>query len=240
MHFIAVPFLSLLIAFALSAAPASAATAGSACPAGDADCREFERLAETDQFDRLVETVRPGKKYSEAARSLVGRAYLMLAGRETNTSEQEEQFCLKALEYGATSAYMGLYFIHAGTDEEKALSYLRQYVATQPKDSVPYVILGEEELRKNNAAMAVAYLREARKTARGRSVNLEWLLFQASYLSGDFPGAADSLASSLAQGKTRDDVDRLIAADRRFAGMDRRPELGKVLSPAETKTVPSR
>lgn len=199
----------------------------SSCPAGDAACSSFAKLADAEQYEKIVEQIDLKATYSPEARRIIGQAYLMLAGRETNTPEQEEQFCLKALEYGATSAYMGLYFIHAAKDETKALGFLRQYVATQPKDSVPYVILGESELEKNNAAAAAEYLHTAKKVARGKSANLDWLLFQASYLTGDFATASAMLDSSLSQGKTSDEVKALAASDKRFADMHKRHELKK-------------
>jgi hypothetical protein len=140
-----------------------------ACAKNDTACREFAKLSGAEQFEQLVAQVNPKRAYSEGARRYIGEAYLMLAGREANTPEQEEQFCLKALEYGATPAYMGLYFIHAATDTEKALGYLKRYVATKPQDSVPYVILGEAELEKRNYSAASEYLTEAKKVSHGRS-----------------------------------------------------------------------
>lgn len=195
-----------------------------ACGKNDTACREFTKLAEAEQYDKLISKVDPKQKYSDEARKQIGQAYLMVAGRETNTPEQEEQFCLKALEYGATSAYMGLYFIHAGSDTEKALGYLKQYVATKPQDSVPYVLLGEAELEKRNYSVAADLLSEAKKVAHGRSSNLGWLLFQATYLKGDYVKAATLLDESFAHGKTVGDLKSLISADPRFSEIGKRPE----------------
>lgn len=231
------PFTAVAIAavfFVISGPGTVLSAAKSACPPGDAACRSFEKLADAEQHEKIVEQIDRNATYSPEARRIIGQAYLMLAGRETNTPEQEEQFCLKALEYGATSAYMGLYFIHAGTDEAKALGFLRQYVATQPKDSVPYVLLGESELGKNNASAAVNYLQEAKKVARGKSANLDWLLFQASYLTGDFAAASAMLDSSLSQGKTPDEVKALTVSDKRFSDMLQRSEFKKFITPEGT------
>jgi len=193
------------------------------CEKKDTVCKEFSRLAETEQYDKIIGALDAKKTYSDASRSIIGQAYLMVAGRETNTPEQEEQFCRKALEYGATSAYMGLYFIYAAKDPEAALGYLKQYIATQPKDSVPYVILGEAELEKKNYQAANAYLREAKKVARGYSSNLEWLSFQAGYLTGDYAYAGARLESAMKKPEYEKEL-RALASDPRFSGMEKRPE----------------
>jgi hypothetical protein len=135
-----------MASFIIMAAPAESPAAGNApCGEKDAVCLEFAGLYEAEQYDKIIGAIDTKKNYSDASRSIIGQAYLMIAGRETNTPEQEEQFCRKALEYGSTSAYMGLYFIFASKDAETALGFLKQYIATKPKDSVPYVILGEAE-----------------------------------------------------------------------------------------------
>lgn len=196
------------------------------CSTKDAACREFAKLAEAGQFEKLVARVDARKVYSGDSMALIGQAFLMLAGKEGNTPQQEEQFCLKALEYGATSAYMGLYFIHAGQDDEKALGYLKLYVATNPKDSVPFALLGEAEMNKKDYAASYDYLREAKKVARGTSVNTDWLLFQASYLTGDYHTASAMLDSSFSQGKTVGDLKSLVS-DPRFSDMGKRQQFRK-------------
>jgi tetratricopeptide (TPR) repeat protein len=195
----------------------------SPCSAQDVACKEFSTLAATEQFDKIIGKVDATMTYSPAARSYIGQAYLMIAGRENNTPEQEEQFCLKALEYGATSAYMGLYFIHAGQNEEKALGFLKQYIATQPKDSVPYVLLGQVEMDKGNYVAANAFLRQARSVARGHSANLDWMLFQVNYLLGDFAYASAMFDSALTQGQFVNEL-KSLSADPRFADLSLRPE----------------
>ena len=204
-------------------APSVIIAAENKCPEKDGPCREFARLAETEQYDKIIGAIDAKKSYSDAARSIIGQAYLMIAGRETNTPEQEEQFCRKALEYGSTSAYMGLYFIYAPKDAEAALGFLKQYIATKPKDSVPYVILGEAELEKKNYQTADAYLREAKKVARGHSFKLEWLSFQAGYLTGDYAYAGAMLESVMKKPEYEKEL-RALALDPRFSGMEKRPE----------------
>lgn len=201
----------------------SLAAGNTPCDEKDALCAAFFKLAEAEQYDKLIETVDPKKTYSEASRNIIGQAYLMIAGRETNTPEQEELFCRKALEYGSTSAYMGLYFIYAAKDTEAALGFLKQYIATKPRDSVPYVILGEAELERKNYQSADAYLREARKVARGHSANLEWLSFQAGYLTGDYAYAGARLERVMKKPEYEKEL-RALAADPRFSGMEKRPE----------------
>jgi tetratricopeptide (TPR) repeat protein len=198
----------------------------SPCSAQDAACKEFSTLAAAEQFDKIIGKADATKTYSPAARSYIGQAYLMIAGRENNTSAQEEQFCLKALEYGATSAYMGLYFIHAGQNEEKALGFLKQYIATQPRDSVPYVLLGQAEMDKKNYAAANAFLRQARSVSRGHSANLDWMLFQVNYLLGDFAYASAMIDSALTQDQFANEL-KSLSADPRFAGLSLRPEFRK-------------
>ncbi len=196
------------------------------CAEQDAACREIAKLSAADQFDKVLEMVDGKKTYSEASRSYIGQAYLMLAGKQVNTPGQEELFCLKALEYGVTSAYMGLYFINAGQDTEKALGFLKQYVATKPKDSVPYVLLGEAEMNKGNYKAADEYLREAKSVARGHSTNLDWMLFQVNYLLGDLTYASTMLDGALTQGQFVNEL-KTLAADPRFADLGRRPEFRK-------------
>jgi len=221
-HFIGIMLASFLVISAQSGAMA----AESPCPVNDGVCKEFSALAGAEHYDKIIEKVDPKKTYSEAARAYIGRAYLMLAGRDTNTPAQEEQYCLKALEYGATSAYMGLYFIHAGQNEEKALGYLKQYIATKPRDSVPYVLLGQAEMDKENYAAANELLREAKAVARGHSANLDWMLFQVNYLLGDFAYASAVLDSALSQGQFINEL-RSLSADPRFVDISIRPEFRK-------------
>jgi tetratricopeptide (TPR) repeat protein len=221
-HFVGVIMAVVLIISGRSGAIA----AESPCSEKDTACMEFSTLSAAEQFDKIIEKVDAKKTYSEAARSYIGRAYLMLAGRETNTPAQEEQFCLKALEYGATSAYMGLYFIHAGQNEEKALGFLRQYIATKPKDTVPYVILGQVEMDKGNYAAANELLREAKSVARGHSTNLAWMLFQVNYLLGNFAYASAMLDDAMTQGQFVNEL-RSLSADPRFSDLSVRPEFKK-------------
>lgn len=218
-HFIGI----IMAAGIVISGQSSALATESPCSAQDAACKEFSTLAAAEQYDKIIGKADAAKTYSPAARSYIGQAYLMIAGRENNTPEQEEQFCLKALEYGATSAYMGLYFIHAGRNEEKALGFLRQYIATQPKDSVPYVLLGQAEMDKENYVAANEFLRQARSVARGHSANLDWMLFQANYLLGDYAYASAMLDSALTQDQFAKEL-KSLSADPRFAGFSLRPE----------------
>ncbi len=203
-----------------------AGATGSACPEKDTTCSDLATLAGAEQYDKIIERAAGQKTYSDAAQAIIGQAYLMMAGKESNTPEQEEQFCLKALEYGATSAYMGLYFIHAGQDMEKALGFLKQYIMTRPKDSVPYVLLGEAEMEKKNYEDANLYLREAKKIARGHSTNVDWMLFQVNYLLGDFSYASAMLDGALAHGQFVNEL-KTLAADPRYSDISRRPEFRK-------------
>jgi tetratricopeptide (TPR) repeat protein len=220
-------FIGIIIAVGIIISGQSIAMATECpCSAKDAACKEFSTLAAAEQFDKIIGMVDATKTYSPAARSFIGQAYLMIAGRENNTPAQEEQFCLKALEYGANSAYMGLYFIHAGQNEEKALGFLKQYIATQPKDSVPYVLLGQAEMDKENYVAANEFLRQARSVARGHSANLDWMLFQVNYLLGDFAYASAMLDSALTQDQFANEL-KSLSADPRFAGLSLRPEFRK-------------
>jgi tetratricopeptide (TPR) repeat protein len=217
-----------LLAFVLIIAGTSVGIAGTkACGGKDPVCKKFAELAAAGQFAKIVGKVNPYQTYSAAAMDLIGQAYLMMAGRENNTHEQKDKFCVKALEYGATSAYLDLYYLHAGTDAQKALRYLKQYVATKPQDSALYTLLGETEFNKGNYAGAQQYLQEAKKVARGSSVNLDWLLFKASYLSGDYKMASAMLDSSLGQGKTFGDIKALVTSDSRFSEMSSRSDFRK-------------
>jgi tetratricopeptide (TPR) repeat protein len=183
-------------------------------------------LAAAEQFDKIIDKVEATATYSSEARDLIGQAYLILAGKEGNSPAQEEYYCLKALEYGATSAYIGLYFIHAGQNEEKALGFLKQYIDSKPRDSVPYVLLGQAEMDKGNYKAANEYLREAKSVARGHSTNVDWMLFQVNYLLGDFAYASAILDGALTRGQFVNEL-RSLSTDPRFADLSLRPEFRK-------------
>lgn len=197
------------------------------CAKKDAVCREFESLSAAGKYQAIIDKVNPKRDYSDAARALIGSAYLMAAGREGNTPQQEEQLCLKALEYGAASAYMSLYFLHSRTDEAKAAGFLKRYVETKPQDAAPYVLLGEAEYRQGNYAGARNYLHEARKVSREASGELDWLLFKASYLAGDRAQASAMLDSAFASGKTSGDLKALVVSDTRFSELGKQYEFRK-------------
>jgi tetratricopeptide (TPR) repeat protein len=196
------------------------------CPAKDSVCKEFAKLTNAGQFEKLIAQVDAAKTYSRDSQDMIGQAYLLLAGKEGNTPEQEEQLCRKALEYGATSAYMGLYFLYSGTNTEAALGFLKQYIAAGAPDAVPYVLLGEAEMDKENYAAANAYFREAKKMSRGVPRDLDWALFKTSYLTGDYHTASTMLNSAFSQGKTVGDLKALVV-DQRFSDMGKRMEFKK-------------
>lgn len=230
-----IAFLALL--FVPSLAPAATAFAPD-CGNSDRACKNFQQLLMDEKFGEIASKADPNAKYSEDARYYIGKAYLGLAGREENTPEQEEAFCRKALEYGQTQAYMGLYFLSAQTDPKKALDYLREYVATKPGDPVPYVLLGESELEKGNYREADALLRESKKVGKARSARVDWLLFQANYLAENYAPASEMLEAALQQGKFDRELRELLA-DKRFDGIEKRPEFSKhkrVLIEAKTKS----
>lgn len=199
----------------------------SECTKKDAACREFAVLSASGKHQTIIDKVNPKRSYSDEARALIGNAYLMAAGREGNTPQQEEQLCLKAIEYGATSAYMGLYFIYAKTDPAKANKFLKQYVETKPQDAAPYMILGEADYKQGQYKSAKEYLYNARKVSRGKSGDLDWFLFKASYLSGDYSVASMMLDSSFSQGKTAGDLKSLVSSDSRFADVGKQYEFRK-------------
>ncbi|OGW48080.1 MAG: hypothetical protein A2078_03800 [Nitrospirae bacterium GWC2_57_9] len=203
---------------------------GSRCKATDKVCRDFEALADAEQFEAIAGKVDKSEKYSQGSRHYIGRAYLALAASENNTPQQEEAFCRKALEFGASQAYMGLYFIHVQKNEEQALGYLREYVKTKPADSVPYVILGESELGKKNYHLADAYLREAKRLSRANSPGVDWMLFQANYLLGNYQYASEVLDRALKNGNGRFEQElRMLSSDARFQGIAKRPEFRNMI-----------
>ena len=206
--------------------PECISSQSSPCIKSDTVCMEFEQLAKAGQFDAIIQKIDAAVQYSEGARHFIGMAYLALAGREETTPEQEEAYCRKALEYGSNQAYMGLYFIHAQKDQEKALGFLRQYVETKPVDSVPYVILGETELEKKNYKLADTYLRESKKVARARSTRVDWMLFQVNYILGNDQFAGEMLESALTNRKFEEEL-KALAADTSFQGIEKRPEFRK-------------
>lgn len=229
---------SLCVMLVLSLSGYSDIFAGtSACAKSDAVCREFAALSAAGRHQIIIDKVNPKRPYSDAARALIGNAYLMAAGQEGITQQQEEQLCLKALEYGATSAYMGLYFIHAKTDTAKANGFLKQFVETKPQDAAPYVLLGESDFKQGNYKSAKEYLHEAKKVSRGKSADLDWFLFKASYLAGDLSMASMMLDSAFSQGKTAGDLKALVSSDNRFAGMGKQYEFRKFFKILNGTTV---
>lgn len=216
----------LLLAFILAPGIARAASWAPDCKASDEPCATFQKQLWDGKFEAIVAAIAPDTKYSDEARYYIGKAYLGLAGKEGNTPGQEEAYCRKALEYGQTQAYMGLYFLTADTDPGKALGYLREYVATKPGDAVPYVILGESELEKGNYREADALLRESKKVGKARSSRVDWLLFQTNYLAKDYAVASEMLGNALQFGKFEREL-RELMADKRFAGIEDRPEFSR-------------
>lgn len=94
---------------------------------------------------------------------------------------------------------------------------------TNPRDTVPYVILGESELNEKHYELADAYLREGKKVAHAHSARVDWLLFQANYLLGNYRFAAEMFESAVTEGKFEIEL-KAIATDQRFRGIDQRPE----------------
>lgn len=226
--------LAIIVPALFIGVPESISSQNSPCIKSDTICIEFEQRAEAGQFAAIIKKIDVAVQYSEGARHYIGMAYLALAGREENTSEQEEAYCRKALEYGSTQAYTGLYFIHAQKDHEEALGFLRQYIKTKPVDSVPYVILGETELGKKNYRLADFYLRESKKVARARSARVDWMLFRANYLLANYQYAGEILESVVANGKFNEEL-KSLSTDERFQGIEKRPELRKFFTAANAR-----
>ena len=79
---------------------------------------------------------------------------------------------------------------------------------------------------KKNYPAANTYFHEAKKAARATSKDLEWVLFQTSYLIGDYYTACSLLNSAFALGKTVGDLKALVL-DPRFSDMGSRLEFKK-------------
>lgn len=219
---------AFLVVFILVLSVFSELFAGtSTCAKSDAVCREFAAFSAAEKYQAIIDKVNPKRSYSDAARVMIGNAYLVAAGREGNTPQQKEQLCLNALEYGATSAYMDLYFIYAKTDTVKANGFLKQFVETKPRDPTPYMLLGEAEFKQGNYKTAKEYLHEAKKVTSGKSRDIDWFLFKASYLAGDLAMASMMLDSSFSQGKTAGDLKALVSSDDRFAAIGKQYEFRK-------------
>jgi tetratricopeptide (TPR) repeat protein len=216
---------TIIVLLAIITAASSALAASPQCTNSDAFCKEFEALTEAGKESVLISKVEQGRAYSEGARYYIGKAYLSLAAEETSTPAQEEAYCRKALEYGATQAYMGLYFLTVQKNEEQALGYIRDYIKTKPADPVAYVILGESELEKKNYQVADTYLREAKKISRANSPRVSWMLFQANFLLGNYLFAGEMFEAALQNGFDKEV--KTIASDSRFKGIELRPEFKK-------------
>lgn len=227
-----------MLAIIITTASTSLSSESTLCKDQDPVCKDFEILAKAGQFDKIISKVDTTAKYSDGARRYIGQAYLWRASAESNTPEQEEAFCRKALEFGSTQAYMGLYFIYADKDEVKALDFLKQYVATKPHDSVPYVILGESELGKNNYQLADVYLRQSKKVSRASSARVDWMLFETNYLLGNYRYASEMFENALKNGRFDKEL-KALAADARFQGIEKRPEFRKHVHQITAANTPS-
>jgi hypothetical protein len=222
------PIVLIMVLFALiitASAPSYASSPASRCENADTACREFEQLTDAGQFEKIVAQYEAagGAAYSEGSRSYIGQAYLALASRDDVSPEQEERCYWNALKLNCTIAYMGLYFFHVQKDEEKALGFLREYVKTKPIDTVPFVILGEAELTRNNYETADAYLREAKRVAYAYSPRVDWLLFKANYLLKNYQFASEMFMSAVTKGKFESEI-KALSSDPRFEGIEKRPE----------------
>jgi tetratricopeptide (TPR) repeat protein len=221
------PGIMIMVIFTLlitASAPSPAAPA-SRCEDTDTVCREFEQLTGAGRVEKIVAQYETagGQAYSEGSRSYIGQAYLALASRDDISPELEERCYLNALKLNCTIAYMGLYFFHAQKDEEKALGFLREYVKTKPLDTVPFVILGEAELARNNYEIADSYLREAKRVAHAYSPRVDWLLFKANYLLRNYQFASEMFMNAVTKGKFESEI-KALSADPRFEGIEMRPE----------------
>src|SRR5512143_23069 len=218
-----------LCVIALAApAPIQASAPASKCEDADQVCKEFEQQLEAQQPDKVIARYEAAKtaQYSAVALRYVGDAYLLLASREDITPEQELGYYQKALGVKHYIAYMGLYFFYAQKDEEKALGFLREYVKTGPKDTVPYVILGESELNKQHFELADAYLREGKKVAHAHSPRVDWLLFRTNYLLKNYQFAAEMFGNAVAAGTFEQEL-KALKTDPRFEGIGKRAEFRK-------------
>ncbi len=205
-----------------------ASTPMSGCKEADKVCKEFEQFTEAQLPEKIITRYEADKNagYSEESRRYIGQAYLALASRDDISPEQEESCYRKALELNYTVAYMGFYFLYVQKDEEKALGFLREYVKTEPADTVPYVLLGEAELNRKHYELADAYLREAKKVARAYSPRVDWLLFQANYLLKNYQFASEMFSSAVTKGKFENEL-KTLSSDPRFADIEKRPEFKK-------------
>lgn len=225
----------MLSTVALSSSMAAAPV--SRCSDADSTCKQFETFIQAEQPEKVIAQYNPAQRYSDEALRYVGDAYLALASRDNITPEQEEGYYRKALEVKHFIAYMGLYFMYAQKDEEKALGFLREYVKTKPADTVPYVILGETELNRKNYSLAADYLREGKKVAHAHSPRVDWMLFQASYMLKDYAAAGELFESAVTKG-TFDKELKTLVSDPRFADIEKHPEFRKHQNLLKTAKLP--
>jgi hypothetical protein len=220
--------IALCVIVLAAPAPIQASAPASKCEDADKDCKEFEQLLDAQQPDKIIARYEAAKtaQYSAVSLRYIGDAYLLLASREDITPEQELGYYQKALGVKHYIAYMGLYFFYAQKDEEKALGFLREYVKTGPKDTVPYVILGESELNKKHYELADAYLREGKKVAHAHSPRVDWLLFRANYLLKNYQFAAEMFGNAVAAGTFEQEL-KALKTDPRFEGIGKLPEFRK-------------
>lgn len=209
-------------------APVLASAPFSRCGDTDGVCRQFEELIEAQQPEKIISQYEADKSatYSDEAKRYIGQAYLALSSRDDISPELEEGYYRKALEVKHYIAYMGLYFFYFQKDEEKALGFLREYVKTDPKDTVPYVILGEAELGRQNYELADRYLRQGKKVAHAHSPRVDWLLFRANYLLKNYEFAAEMFGDAVTTGTFEKEL-KALKTDPLFEGIEGRPEFRK-------------
>ncbi len=237
-NFVTVLILVMLVTTLSTAGFAS--SPASRCTDADNVCREFERLAELEQPEKIIEQyeTRTGATLSEESRFYIAQAYLAIAARDDVSPALEESCYWKALKLDYSPAYMGLYFFYVQKDEEKALGFLREYVKTKPADTVPFVILGEAELNRTNYTAADAYLREAKRVANAYSPRVDWMLFQTNYMLKNYRFASEMFANAVTKGNFEKEI-KALSSDPRFSGIEKLPEfrnLRKMLKVAKSKS----
>lgn len=212
------------------------------CPAvdmcnGDQDCLLFEDLSDKLEYGVIIQRMRLGKRYSEGAQYYIGQAYAGLAAEEPDF-EQRAAWYLKSVEYGYFTSYMDLFRLFKRTDPARAYDYLYDYERRHPKEGELYFILGQFEFDKGLYKTAMSHLSTAKKLLDAQPSGLDWLLFKAAYLSGDYQKSSGILNTILNK-SFLSDADLLeLKNDARFAGFSDRKEfyaLRKALNAASDR-----
>jgi len=185
-------------------------------------CKKLEKQYFKKEYDKIVSAVDPKERYSEGSIFYIGMSYTILAEKSSSLQARDKLY-RDAIAVKYYPAYMSLYNLYREKNPETAMVFVNEYVKTNPSDSAPFLVLGEAQFNKKNYSEADKYLRKARKLSKGHTSEIDWLLFKANYILGNYAFASKMFESAIAQSRFTEEI-RAIKSDPGFVGIESRPE----------------